>query len=264
MDEEGTDVYPVPKSGMADRGRQHLRGERLCLLPQPAGSGGLRRLGHRAEMGRPPERPARLHLRTSGAARENADGSGSREHRKACSCRGRKRARARCTRRRCSSGVAELAAPPAASAAAPAGSPAAPAGSRCCFASAGDRRANRKPCSGTRQPIRAARVQARTSRRRTQPRGIIATFTLRAASPWIPSCRRTGFLYEKRRISGERAADALQLTGPDAPAEGWEIVPSYDAKCLVAYLMSLDQSHALKEVKSTAPASPPAPGKAVK
>ncbi len=77
----------------------------------------------------------------------------------------------------------------------------------------------------------------------------------------MPSYR---FLYEKRRISGERAADALQLSGPDAPPEGWEIVPSYDAKCLVAYLMSLDQSHALAEVKSTAPASPPAPGKAAK
>jgi cytochrome c oxidase cbb3-type subunit 2 len=65
------------------------------------------------------------------------------------------------------------------------------------------------------------------------------------------------FLYEKRIITGERSADALQLTGPDAPPEGWEIVPTYDARCLVAYLMSLDQSHPLKEVKSAAPASPP-------
>jgi cbb3-type cytochrome oxidase cytochrome c subunit len=72
------------------------------------------------------------------------------------------------------------------------------------------------------------------------------------------------FLYEKRQISGERAADAVQLAGPLAPPEGWEIVPTYDAKCLVAYLMSLDQSHALKEVKSAAAAAPAAPGKAVK
>ena len=57
------------------------------------------------------------------------------------------------------------------------------------------------------------------------------------------------FLYEKRRISGELSADALKLTGKDAPPEGWEIVPTYEAKCLVAYLMSLDQSHPLKEVK---------------
>ena len=66
------------------------------------------------------------------------------------------------------------------------------------------------------------------------------------------------FLYEKHPISGERSADALQLTGPDAPPPGWEIVPTYDASCLVAYLMSLDQSHPLKEVKTAEGAAPPA------
>lgn len=71
------------------------------------------------------------------------------------------------------------------------------------------------------------------------------------------------FLYEKRQISGERSADALNLTGNDAPEEGWEIVPSYDAKCLVAYLMSLDQSHELKEAKlSSAPAPATSPAAA--
>ena len=59
------------------------------------------------------------------------------------------------------------------------------------------------------------------------------------------------FLYQKRLIEGERSADALQLTGAEAPPNGWEIVPTYDATCLVAYLMSLDQSHPLKEVKSS-------------
>jgi cbb3-type cytochrome oxidase cytochrome c subunit len=80
------------------------------------------------------------------------------------------------------------------------------------------------------------------------------------------------FLYEKRRISGQRATDALKLGERDAFPDGWEVVPTYDAKCLVAYLMSLDQSHALKEVKATAaPASPaasppstPAPAKEAK
>src|SRR5437868_431076 len=71
------------------------------------------------------------------------------------------------------------------------------------------------------------------------------------------------FLYSKRRISGQPSAEALKLHGDDAPGEGWEVVPTYDAECLVAYLMSLDQSHPLKEVKSiAAPPSPPAPGKA--
>ena len=82
----------------------------------------------------------------------------------------------------------------------------------------------------------------------------------------MPSYR---FLYQTRRITDARSSDALQLTGSDAPREGWEIVPTYDAKCLVAYMMALNQSHPLKEVRSAgagaAAASPaaspsPAPG----
>jgi cytochrome c oxidase cbb3-type subunit 2 len=62
------------------------------------------------------------------------------------------------------------------------------------------------------------------------------------------------FLYQTRRISDAPSADALHLTEADMPREGWEIVPTFDAKCLVAYLMSLNQSHPLKEVRSAAPA----------
>ena len=74
------------------------------------------------------------------------------------------------------------------------------------------------------------------------------------------------FLYEKRRVGGEQSADAINLRGEGAPREGWEIAPTYDAKCLVAYLMSLNQSHPLNEVKSTAPpaASPAAAKPAAK
>jgi cytochrome c oxidase cbb3-type subunit 2 len=73
----------------------------------------------------------------------------------------------------------------------------------------------------------------------------------------MPSYR---FLYKMRRISDARSLDALQLTGSDAPPDGWEVIPTYDAKCLVAYMMSLNQSHPLKEVKSAgaAPAASPA------
>jgi len=72
------------------------------------------------------------------------------------------------------------------------------------------------------------------------------------------------FLYEKRRIAGELSAEALQLSGSDAPPEGWEVVPTYDAKCVVAYLMGLNQSHPLKEVRSIggAPATAGAPSPA--
>lgn len=79
----------------------------------------------------------------------------------------------------------------------------------------------------------------------------------------MPSYR---FLYRIRRISDARSLDALQLTGSDAPQQGWEVVPTYEARCLVAYLMSLNQSHPLKEVKSSgaapaaSPAASPAPG----
>jgi cytochrome c oxidase cbb3-type subunit 2 len=71
------------------------------------------------------------------------------------------------------------------------------------------------------------------------------------------------YLYEKRPITGERSADALVLTGRDAVPDGWEVVPSYEAKCLVAYLMALDQSHPLKEIKGAGGAAPaPAPATA--
>jgi hypothetical protein len=79
----------------------------------------------------------------------------------------------------------------------------------------------------------------------------------------MPSYR---FLYRIRRISDARSLDALQLAGSDAPQQGWEVVPTYEARCLVAYLMSLNQSHPLKEVKSSgaapaaSPAASPAPG----
>jgi cbb3-type cytochrome oxidase cytochrome c subunit len=74
------------------------------------------------------------------------------------------------------------------------------------------------------------------------------------------------FLYEKRRVGGEQSADAINLRGEGAPGEGWEIVPTYDAKCLVAYLMSLNQSHPLNEVRSAVPpaASPAAAKPAAK
>jgi len=61
------------------------------------------------------------------------------------------------------------------------------------------------------------------------------------------------YLFEKKKISGQRSADALALTGADAPEPGYEVVPKPAAKALVAYLLSLDKSHPLKEVKGSAP-----------
>jgi cytochrome c oxidase cbb3-type subunit II len=66
------------------------------------------------------------------------------------------------------------------------------------------------------------------------------------------------FLYQKRQISGVISPDAINFAGDknEEPESGWEIFPSYDAKCLVAYLMSLDQSHPLKEAKSPVALAP--------
>lgn len=68
----------------------------------------------------------------------------------------------------------------------------------------------------------------------------------------MPSFR---FLFDKRKISGQRSDDALTLTGADAVQDGYEVVPTSEARAIVAYLLSLDKSHPLKEVKATAPAA---------
>ena len=55
------------------------------------------------------------------------------------------------------------------------------------------------------------------------------------------------FLFEDKKIVGQEDAEALKLTGNMAPAPGHEIVPSTEARDLVAYLTTLDHSHPLKE-----------------
>jgi cytochrome c oxidase cbb3-type subunit 2 len=62
----------------------------------------------------------------------------------------------------------------------------------------------------------------------------------------MPSYR---YLFDKRPISGQRSVDALNVPVED----GWEVVPKPEAKELVGYLLSLDRSHPLKEVKSATP-----------
>jgi len=55
------------------------------------------------------------------------------------------------------------------------------------------------------------------------------------------------FLYEKRRIQGQKSDEALPLKGEFAPPEGYEVVPTYEAKALVAYLKRLDQSYEIED-----------------
>jgi cbb3-type cytochrome oxidase cytochrome c subunit len=63
------------------------------------------------------------------------------------------------------------------------------------------------------------------------------------------------FLFEVRKIHGAPSADALELTGEFAPADGYEVVPKPEAKELVAYLLSLRADVPLYE----APFSPQVP-----
>lgn len=65
----------------------------------------------------------------------------------------------------------------------------------------------------------------------------------------MPSYR---YLYNVRKIAGERSNQALDLTGPHAPKPGWEAVPTEDARNLVSYLISLNQNYPLPEAPEPA------------
>ena len=63
----------------------------------------------------------------------------------------------------------------------------------------------------------------------------------------MPSYR---YLYQNRKIVGQQSANAVTgLRGPYAPRPGYEIVPSEDARLLVAYLLSLKRDYALPEAE---------------
>jgi len=57
------------------------------------------------------------------------------------------------------------------------------------------------------------------------------------------------YLYKIQKIQGEVSPNALKLTAEDAPAEGYEVVPTAEAVALVAYLKSLSQNYSLPEAK---------------
>jgi len=56
------------------------------------------------------------------------------------------------------------------------------------------------------------------------------------------------YLYRMQKIEGQPSADAVEgLIGPHAPKPGYEVIPTEEAKALVAYLISLDRSYPLPE-----------------
>jgi cytochrome c oxidase cbb3-type subunit 2 len=249
MDEDGNDPYPAPKSGMAERGRRVYVGNGCiyCHSQQVradyAASDIERKWGERRSAPRDYlfDRPALLGKMRMGPDLANIG-------------------------KRAPSDDLNAAPPDSTNPAAPA--PAAPAGAT----PAAPAVSGPSPA-----PAIAAQTAAAPVSPTTDQGGPSKAEPLLYSAAWhhqhlynprsvnedsnMPAYR---FLYEKRRIGGQSSADAIKPVGHTVVPEGWEIVPSYDAKCLVAYLMSLDQSHALKEVKSSAPTSPAAPGKAVK
>ncbi len=303
MDEEGTDIYPMPQSGMAERGRhiyaangcvychsEQLRAEYAAAdldrerdaAPEPRPKWGQRRSAPRDYIF---NRPVLLGKERMGpdlsnigkaapAEGENAapaasPGTSPAPSRRALgrlACAGSFTGQSGACSFTCAFGSSP--APAASLPPKPANSPAAstsPAAAAASPAPAGSSppAAGANPAPTAQAASVAASPAAGVEPKSGEPPPYSAAWHHRhlysprsfSIDSDMPAYR---FLYEKRPIAGEPSAEALKLTGRDAPPAGWEIVPTYDAECLVAYLMSLDQSHPLKEVKSAAPAVSPA------
>ena len=271
MDEEGTDIYPMPASGMVQQGRQ-VYAANGCIYCH---SRQLRPDYAAADLDR--ERDAGPSPRPKWGSRRSAPRDYVFDRPLLLG------------EERMGPDLADLAKaapgteenPPAPAASAPAASPAAPAQSSAPAAkpaasgapatSPAANAAAPKPGASVAPSASPAPAAAAANPSPTpNPNGIPPAYSeawhhrhLYSPQSMSPENRDSimpayRFLYEKRRISGELSADALPLTGPDAPPAGWEVVPTYEAKCLVAYLMAQDQSHPLKEVKSAPGAAPAA------
>ncbi|PYJ88195.1 MAG: hypothetical protein DME70_04690 [Verrucomicrobia bacterium] len=261
-DEEQTDIYPMPKSGMAERGRKiyAANGCVYCHSQQVradyAASDIDRKWGTRRSAPRDYifERPALLGKMRLGPDLSNIGKRAPSEDANApapsASPAASPAANAPAPNAANSPAAAASASPPAsASPAASANASAAPANSPAPSQSPAAKAATTADTTTNSNGMPPQYSAAWHHLHLYSPRSVLAGSTSN-----MPAFK---FLYEKRRISGERSVDALKLTGADALGEEWEVVPTYDAKCLVAYLMSLDQSHELQEAKlASAPAAP--------
>ncbi len=282
MDEEGGDVYPAPRSGMAERGRKVYiaNGCVYChsqqVRPDYAAADIERKWGDRRSAPRDYifDRPVLLGKMRMGPDLSNvgkrapADDASAPAPDASTASTGSPSSP--------NAAPANPAATPASAPAGPSGSP--PSGTASVAAAPAPGTAASPAAPGGASP--APNTGAATAGAGNAPTVTIAgnegdRAPLQYTAAWhhrhlydprslvpVSTMPSFAFLYDKRRISGEQAADAVNLTGPTGAAGEYEIVPTYDAKCLVAYLMSLDQSHPLKEVKSNSPPSAPAPGKA--
>ncbi|CAN5478685.1 hypothetical protein BH20VER3_BH20VER3_13260 [soil metagenome] len=302
-DEEGTDIYPMPPSGMAAHGAevyaangcvychtQQVRPEyggsdlerkwgdrrsgprdyifqRVVFLGKMRTGPDLANVGHRPSLTEagaatpPPATEAASPAPGAPAAAASPTTEGSPAASPAAAAPAAASPAAAANPAPAAS-AASAAAPTTSATASPGPSPAGSNGAPATLPAAGSEPAANVPTSA---PSMVADVKALTEN--GQPLPYTAAWHHRhlynprslAEDSNMPAYR---FLYEKRRISGEASPDAINFAGnPHEELEsGWEIVPSYDAKCLVAYLMSLDQSHPLKEAKAPLTLAP-SPGK---
>jgi cbb3-type cytochrome oxidase cytochrome c subunit len=300
-DEEGTDVYPMPQSGMVTRGARvyAANGCVYCHSEQVradyAGADIERKWGDRRSAPRDYifERPVFLGKARMGQDLSNIGARAPKEEESPSPAGGASPA---------PQGAAVSSPPPSAGSASPASSPAATAPAASPGSPASKAPGSPAAAASPSSPLPGGTVAAGPSTGVASPSPAAAAKASAAASPaaspspsapwpeqtaglpamysaaWhhvhlysprsinfdsnMPSYR---FLYQTRRIRDARSSDALQLTGSDAPPDGWEIVPTYDAKCLVAYMMALNQSHPLKDVRSAgapgaaSPAASPSP-----
>ena len=287
-DEEGTDIYPMPQSGMVTRGARvyAANGCNYCHSEQVradySGADIERKWGDRRSAPRDYifERPVLLGKMRMGQDLANIGARAPKEEESPSPTGGASPAPQGAATSPGAIASAKAASPPSATSPSPATAPAASPGA---IASKPPTSPGPAGPSPSKSPAAAAGASPAASPSPSAPPWPEQTAGLPPmySAAWhhvhlysprsinfdsnMPSYR---FLYETRRISDARSSDALQLTGSDAPREGWEIVPTYEAKCLVAYMMALNQSHPLKEVRSTgasAAASPaaspsPAPG----
>jgi len=292
-DEEGTDIYPMPQSGMVTRGARvyAANGCNYCHSQQVraeySGADIERKWGDRRSAPRDYifERPALLGKMRMGQDLANIGARAPKEEESPSPAGGASPAPQAAAASPGAVASAKAASPPPATSPSPATAPAtASATSPGAIAS----KASTSPSPAGPPPSKSPAAAAAAAGTPAASPSPLAPWPEQTAglppmysAAWhhvhlysprsinldsnMPSYR---FLYQTRRISDARSSDALQLTGSDAPPEGWEIVPTYDAKCLVAYMMALNQSHPLKEARSAgvaAAASPaaspsPAPG----
>jgi len=285
-DEEGTDIYPMPQSGMVTRGARvyAANGCNYCHSQQVraeyAGADIERKWGDRRSAPRDYifERPALLGKMRMGQDLANIGARAPKEEESPSPAGGASPAPQPAAASPGAVASAKAASSPPATSPSPATAPATSPGAIASKPSTSPAPAGPPPSKSPAAAAAAAGTPAASPSPSApwpeQTAGLPPMYSaawhhVHLYSPRsinldsnMPSYR---FLYETRRISDARSSDALQLIGSDAPPEGWEIVPTYDAKCLVAYMMALNQSHPLKEARSagasaaSSPATSPSP-----